>query len=1178
MNEILALQEEHDLELHQPHHPVAADPLALLPQVLVHAGAARPSRRARLARGDFEGSVGEHGLLVPRCYEREQSLKDGIAWFARNPVAANLMMVFIIMSGAMATQAVREEVFPELELNRVRINVPYLGAAPEEVESGVILRIEEAIQGIDGIKEIQSTASEGSASVMVELELGADARRVVDEVKNQVDAITTFPIETEEPIIRELIARNQVTDIAISGATDVFTLKAIAEQVRDELSILPEITQVDIVSAPPYEISIEVPETALRRHGMTFDQVADAVRRSSLDLPGGSVRTAGGEILLRTIGQAYRGNEYEDLVLWTRADGTRLRLGDVATVVDGFAETDQYARFDRDTAVMVSVFRTGDQSALDIAAAVNRSVEDMQARVPEGISLTIWQDQAESLADRLTLMARNDATGFVLVFIVLALFLEFRLAFWVSLGIPISFLGAIALMPGLDVSANTISLFAFILVLGVVDDDAIIVGENIFRHQESHGDGLRGSIEGAREIAKPVVFAVLTTVAAFMPLMFVPGVIGRVLRVIPLVVIPCLLFSLVESLGILPAHLAHIRRRPGASGPWHRFQHFFANGLTAFVRKVYQPLLETALRWRYVTAAVGLSTLILTGGMVLGGWINFHFFPSIEADVMAASVTMPQGTPVDMTSQAVEKLEEGAARLRARLERESGMDYFRHVSATVGDLPMMSRDGGPMGRLMVVDSAAANLGEVTVELAPAETRAYTSEQLGLMWREATDPIPEAVEVNFDMSVMSFGEDVDVQLAGPDIDQLRRGAVHPGRAGGAGPRLRVHQAGRPQPGGERDRLRRPGRDVGRRGHRRSAGAHPARDPGGGLPRRVLHVRGGPGRAGRGGGQPAAGVLPRPPHDLRPPRDPATVVRAAADHHGSHPLRLRRRHLGAYGDAAGRHHDVDVRPRRADRGRRQRQPRDGRLHQPRPEGPRRRGQQGAPGGRTAAGPPRVRGGRPSARDPVGRAIFQGRPFLAVLAFSQLGPRVGPLRSDVPQNTPSEHQQTADSPCDDPRAGLALHSTGNNVPGELASRRKTPRAQHGRLSPCALAHLDLGLLHHPGAADFRSLRARLRPADGGLAGRRGGGDGGGRPPRPAARCRAAALHHSLHRGQAESGVPTGLLWLLWAVLPLTRGGGAAKLIAFVAVLAGVGWMAYRGMLPRTRPIVRAGPVPRP
>ena len=418
-------------------------------------------------------------------------MKGGIAWFARNPVAANLMMIFIIVSGVIATSSVKEEIFPEIELDRVSIQIPYLGAAPEEVEAGVVIRVEEAIQGVDGIKEIQSTASEGNASIMVELELGADARRVVEEIKNQVDSITTFPIETEQPIIREMIARNQVTDISISGATDVFTLKAIAEQVRDELSVLPEITQVDIVSAPPYEISIEVSEVALRRHGMTFDQVADAVRRSSLDLPGGSVRTDGGEILLRTIGQAYRGDEYEDLVLWTRADGTRLRLGDVATVVDGFAETDQEARFDHDTTVMVSVFRTGDQSALDIAAAVHRYIEDAQARVPEGISLTIWQDQAEILNDRLTLMLRNGATGFVLVFIVLALFLQFRLAFWVSLGIPISFLGAIALMPALDVSANVISLFAFILVLGIVVDDAIIVGENIFRHQENHGDALR---------------------------------------------------------------------------------------------------------------------------------------------------------------------------------------------------------------------------------------------------------------------------------------------------------------------------------------------------------------------------------------------------------------------------------------------------------------------------------------------------------------------------------------------------------------------------------------------------------------------------------------------------------------------------------------------------------------
>ena len=293
-------------------------------------------------------------------------------------------------------------------------------------------------------------------------------------------------------------------------------------------------------------------------------------------------------------------------------------------------------------------------------------------------------------------------------------------------------------MPSLDVSINIMSLFAFVTVLGIVVDDAIIVGENIFRHQEDHGDGLRGSIEGAQEIVKPVTFAVLTTVAAFMPLMFVPGMMGKIFRVIPLIVIPCLLFSLIESLGILPAHLSHMKKL-GKPGLWRRFQGLFANGLKLFIRKVYQPSLEFGLRWRYLTAAVGVATLIVTSGMVLGGWTNFHFFPSIEADVMAASITLPQGTPASVTSAAVEKLEVGAASLRARLLEETGQDYFRHIAASVGDQPMASRGGGPIGPMRSL--TASHVGEVTVELAPSETRAYTSEQLGLMWRrdDRTDP-------------------------------------------------------------------------------------------------------------------------------------------------------------------------------------------------------------------------------------------------------------------------------------------------------------------------------------------------------------------------------------------------------------------------------------------------------
>ena len=695
-----------------------------------------------------------------------------IDWFARNTVAANLLMICIMVGGLIAGLNVKQEIFPQFELDMIRIQIPYLGAAPEEVEEAVCIRIEEAIQGIDGIKEITSTASEGMGTVLVELELGADAGKVNDEIKSNVDAIDTFPAETEKPIISELTARRQVVQVAVSGHVDEFTLKAAAERVRDELSSHPAISQVDVVSARPYEISIEVSEIALRRHGLTFDDVAAAVRQSSLDLPGGSVRSDSGEILLRTIGQAYRGDEYESLILVTRADGTRLRLGDVATVIDGFAETDQFARFDVQPTSLVSVFRTGDQSVLEISSAVAEYVARAGATLPQGISLTVWNDEGDQMRARLRLMVRNGVTGFALVFVLLALLLELRLAMWVSLGIPISFLGAIMLMPGLDVSINIMSQFAFILVLGIVVDDAIIVGENIYRHQEEHGEGLRGSIEGAQEIATPVTFAVLTTVAAFSPLMFVPGMMGKIFVVLPLIVIPCLLFSLIESLQILPAHLSHLprRRKPG---PWRRFQRFFANGLQLFIQRVYKPSLEFGLRWRYLTAAAGVSTLVLTVGMVIAGWVNFQFFPSIEADFMSASVTMPQGTPAELTSDAVRRIEVGAGRLRQTLITETGTDYFRHVFASVGDQPMAAA-GGAMGNIL--SGAASHVGEVTVELAPSQTRSLSSDDLGNLWREQTGPIPEAAELNFNSSMMSPGSDLDIMFIGPDVDDLRAAAA------------------------------------------------------------------------------------------------------------------------------------------------------------------------------------------------------------------------------------------------------------------------------------------------------------------------------------------------------------------------------------------------------------------
>lgn len=692
-----------------------------------------------------------------------------IEWFARNPVAANLLMLFIIVAGLIGMFNVRGETFPEIELDMVSIQVPYLGAAPEEVEEGVCIRIEESIQGIDGIEQITSTSNEGSGTVIVEVALGADTRRVLDDIKTHVDAIETFPAETEKPIITEMLARFRVVDIAVSGETDEFTLKSIAERVRDDLAALPGISLVEFASVRPYEISIEVSEDILRRHGLTFDDVANAVRRSSLDLPGGSVRSDSGEILLRTIGQAYRGAEFENLVLMARPDGTRLRLGDVATVVDGFAETDQFARFNGKPTVLVSIFRTGEQSDMEIARAVDDYLA--RAQVPEGITLTPWLNQADILIDRLSLMLRNGVAGFALVFVMLALFLELRLAFWVSLGIPISFLGMIMLMPSLDVTANVVSTFAFIMVLGIVVDDAIIVGENIHRHQQRNPNRLQGAISGAQEISTPVTFAVLTTVAAFSPLLFVPGMMGKMMIFVPMVVIPCLLFSLVESLNILPAHLAH--RRQGGRGLWHWFQSHFANGLERFVANAYRPALAQALRWRYLSMATGVSTLILTGGMVAAGWVQFHFFPSPEASVISSSITMPLGTPSSVTSAAVQRLEDGAALLEQEVLEQTGIDVIQHVYAAVGDQPLGGEGPGPFQALG--GASSGHVGQVMLELAPPDSRPQRAGELANRWRELVGGIPEATELTFDADETNAGNDVDVLLVGPDVEQMQAAA-------------------------------------------------------------------------------------------------------------------------------------------------------------------------------------------------------------------------------------------------------------------------------------------------------------------------------------------------------------------------------------------------------------------
>jgi len=702
-----------------------------------------------------------------------------IEWFAGNRVAANVLMAMIVAGGLITAFTTKVEFFPEFSLDMITVTVEYPGAAPEEVEEAVCARIEESVQGLEDVKKITSTAQENLGVVSIELELGANVAEVLDDVKNRIDGIDTFPEETEEPVIQELTNQRQVINVAVYGDVDPLALRRVADRVRDDISALPDITLVELSNARPYEVSIEVSEDDLRRHGLTFTQVADAIRRASLDLPGGSVKTAGGEILLRTVGQAEYGPEFEKLVLLTRADGTEIRLGEVATVIDGFAETDQSTRFDGLPAVKMDVFRTGDQNTLRVADQVLSYSAAAAEWLPEGIRIATFQDTSKLLRDRLELLLRNGLVGFLLVFAVLALFLRFRLAFWVSLGIPVSFLGAVWLMPGLDVSVNMISLFAFIVVLGIVVDDAIIVGENVFTQQERTGKGLRGSVLGAQQVSKPVVFAVLTTVAAFSPLLAIAGTTGKIMRVIPLIVIPCLLFSLVESLFILPAHLSHkpgkkLEDRKALSRGWRRFQSRFSGGLRWFVGTCYSPVLEVALRWRYATLALGVSTLLLTVGLVAGGWIRFVFFPEVPADFVTAAVTMPNGTPVEVTSEALRRLEQSAAEVREQIERETGEDVVRHMITAVGSQPT-NREQAQNAGGVATGFSAAHLGEVTLELTPAEERRTDSRYVADLWREKAGSIPDVEELTFGSSIFSAGEDVNVQLTGPDIEQLDEAA-------------------------------------------------------------------------------------------------------------------------------------------------------------------------------------------------------------------------------------------------------------------------------------------------------------------------------------------------------------------------------------------------------------------
>lgn len=697
-----------------------------------------------------------------------------IGWFATNRVAANLLMVFVLVAGGLSLLRMKVEVFQEVDPGLVRVEVPYPGATPAEVEEGICLRVEEAIKGIEGIKQLRAEATEGMGFVVAELEDYADGDAARDDIKTAVGRIRDFPPrDAEAPVVVDVDSNIQVISVVVYGDASERALKEAAGRARDELTTMSNISLVDVVGTRRYEISIEVSEASLRRHAMTFGQVADAVRSSSLDLPGGSIKTAGGHILLRTKGQRYRGADFESIAVMTQTDGTVVYLDDVATVVDGFEDSDIQTYFDGKPAVLLKVYRVGGQGALNVARTVKAFVEE--ADLPPGIAMTTWFDRSEYLRGRINLLVRNAAIGGVFVLLALLCFLDLRLALWTTLGIPISFMGGFAVMGLVGVSINMISLFALIVVLGIVVDDAIVVGENVFAHRQRGLSPMASAYAGVREMAAPVIMAVLTTIAAFGPLMFTRGELGKILWPIPAVVSCVLAISLVEALLILPAHLSG-RGRQGRPGPLERFQASVRGLLDRFVRGPYRAVLKRAVRWRYVTVAIAIAIFALLIGALKGGYLESRFMPDVDADNVWATLVMPQGTPVEQTRRVVAQLEDAVMRVRAAKDSEHGLEeqsIISHVSTTVGDQPFsrMARGGGA-ALVAGPGGGRSHVAEVNVELMNGRRRPVTSKKIAEAWRQAVGELPGISSLTFTSQFFSAGEAVHVQLSHHDVDKLQ----------------------------------------------------------------------------------------------------------------------------------------------------------------------------------------------------------------------------------------------------------------------------------------------------------------------------------------------------------------------------------------------------------------------
>jgi len=684
-----------------------------------------------------------------------------IAWFVRNHVAANLLMMTILFIGLFSLSSrIPLEVFPSFAMDRITVNVSLRGSTPEDVEQGVAVRIEEAVQDLEGIEQISSRSSEGSASVNIDIDSTYDAREMLADIKARVDSINTFPVDAEKPIVSLAERKREVIAVTVASIYGEKEIREFAEQTRDDLLQIPGVTQLELSGVRNYEIAIEISQDKMRQYGLSINQVSNAIGNSSSDVSAGNIKTQGGDILIRSKGQAYRKDEFARIAIKTNADGSILTLSDIATVSDDFEETPVRTRFNGKSAAFIDVYRIGQQSAIDVADKVKNYIENRQSSLPHGYELSYWDDDSQIVKARISTLTTNAMQGLILVFALLSLFLRPSIAIWVCIGIPVSFMGAFIVMPFMGVTLNVMSLFAFILVLGIVVDDAIVTGENIYTHLQKAESGEHAAIKGTQEVATPVTFGILTTVAAFLPLAYIEGARGALFAQIPVVVIPVLIFSLIESKFVLPSHLKNIKLRHQRTGPskLEQFQHKFADGFEQVILKYYQPLLAVALKHKLTTLSLFVGVFIIIVSLIMSGWTKFIFFPRIPSETVRASITMPVGTPFDVTNGFVIDMADKAQLLQEKYrDSETGESVVLNVLATTG------------GR-----GGVSHSGNVRFEITPPEQRelSITSRELVREWRQMIGVIPGAESVTFRAELGRSSDPINVQLTASSLVTLK----------------------------------------------------------------------------------------------------------------------------------------------------------------------------------------------------------------------------------------------------------------------------------------------------------------------------------------------------------------------------------------------------------------------